>query len=424
MRKKIVVRAPLLTRSGYGEHGRFVARSLRTREDMFDIYIIPVNWGQTGWVAEDSDERKWIDACIRKSALYIQQGGQFDISIQVTIPNEWDRMAPINIGVTAGIETTKVAPVWLEKANMMDKVITISEHSKWGFENTSYQGQNAQTGQPMTLSCAVPVEVVHYPVKIYEELPDLELELAYDFNYLAVAQHGPRKNLENTIKWFVEENIDQKVGLIVKTSIKNGSIVDRIHMENLLSSLLEKYPERKCKVYLLHGDMSDAEMHSLYVHPKVKAIVSLTHGEGFGLPLFEAAYSGMPVIAPGWSGQCDFLYAPLKSKKGKGKPKDKHPYFAEVDYNIAPVSDEAAWEGVVLKESMWCYPEEGSYKMKLRNVRKNYSKWKKKAVVLQSWILKNFEEQSVMGRFVENIPQPTPDADIDDMFAKLLSPSE
>jgi len=409
LRKKILVRGPCLTRSGYGEHARFVIRSLRTREDIFDIYIIPVNWGQTGWTAEDNEERKWLDQRIKTTAVYVQQKGQFDISLQITIPNEWEQLAPVNIGVTAGIETTKVAPVWLEKANMMDKIITISEHSKWGFVNTKYQGQNSQTGEPMTLACNKPVEIVHYPVKTYERLPELELSLDYDFNFLAVAQQGPRKNLENTIKWFVEENIDQKVGLVVKTFIKNGSIVDREHTEKMLSMILAKYPERKCKVYLLHGDLTDAEMHSLYIHPQIKAIVSLTHGEGYGLPLFEAAYSGMPIIAPGWSGQCDFLYAPFQGSKKKKGGNKKHPYFAEVDYGIGTVEQSAVWEGVIVRDSQWCNPEEGSYKMRLRQVRKQYSKWKKKAEVLQKWVLENFESEKVHTRMAENIFKPSPE---------------
>ena len=409
MRKKILVRGPCLTRSGYGEHARFVIRSLRTSEDIFDIYIIPVNWGQTGWTAEDSEERKWLDQRIKTTAVYVQQKGQFDISLQITIPNEWEQLAPVNIGVTAGIETTKVAPVWLEKANMMDKIITISEHSKWGFVNTKYQGQNSQTGEPMTLACTKPVEIVHYPVKTYERLPELELSLDCDFNFLAVAQQGPRKNLENTIKWFVEENIDQKVGLVVKTFIKNGSIVDREHTEKMLSMILAKYPERKCKVYLLHGDLTDAEMHSLYIHPQIKAMVSLTHGEGYGLPLFEAAYSGMPVIAPGWSGKCDILSAPFQGSKKKKGGNKKHPYFAEVDYGIGTVEQSAVWEGVIVRDSQWCNPEEGSYKMRLRQVRKQYSKWKKKAEALQKWVLENFESEKVHTQMAENIFKPSPE---------------
>ena len=401
MRKKIIVRGPCLTRSGYGEHARFALRSLRAKQDIFDIYVIPVNWGQTGWTSEDNEERRWLDERIKATSIYAQQGGKFDISLQVTIPNEWELLAPINIGVTAGIEATKVAAVWLEKANMMDKVITISEHSKWGFTNTTYQGQNSQTNEPMTLACNTPVEVVHYPVKTYKTLPELELNLDFDFNFIAVAQQGPRKNLENTIKWFVEENIDQKVGLVVKTFIKNGAIIDREHSKDMLSNILNKYPERKCKVYLLHGDLTDAEMHSLYVHPQIKAMVSLTHGEGFGLPLFEAAYSGLPVVAPGWSGQCDFLYAPFEGSKKKKGGNKKHPYFAEVDYGIAPVQPSAVWPGVIEKDSQWCYPNEGSAKMKIRQIRKQYPKWKKKANALQSWVLENFQEEILYKRFAD-----------------------
>ena len=126
MRKKILVRAPVLTRSGYGEHGRLVCRALRSREDIFDIYVLPIPWGQTGWISEDNEEREWLDERIRATTEYGQSGGQFDISVQVTIPNEWQQMAPINVGVTAGIESDMVAPVWLEQANMMDNIITIS----------------------------------------------------------------------------------------------------------------------------------------------------------------------------------------------------------------------------------------------------------------------------------------------------------
>ena len=206
MKKRVIVRGPALTQSGYGEHTRFLLRSLRSQPDKFDIYLVAVNWGQTGWVSEDTEERRWIDEIILKTHQYAESGGHFDMSVQVSIPNEWERIAPYNVGVTAGIETTKVSPVWLERCNMMDKVITISSHSKQVLENTVYKGINRETGQPMTLKCEVPVEVVHYPVK--EETPEhLDLSLKHDFNYLMVSQWGPRKNLENSIKWWIEEKL-------------------------------------------------------------------------------------------------------------------------------------------------------------------------------------------------------------------------
>ena len=47
VKKKILLKGPLLTRSGYGEQARFALRSLQSREDLFDIYIQPLQWGQT-----------------------------------------------------------------------------------------------------------------------------------------------------------------------------------------------------------------------------------------------------------------------------------------------------------------------------------------------------------------------------------------
>lgn len=397
MKKTVVVRGPALTQSGYGEHTRFLLRSLRSQPDKFDIYLVAVNWGQTGWVSEDTEERRWMDEIILKTHQFTELGGQFDMSVQVSIPNEWERIAPYNVGVTAGIETTKVSPVWLERCNMMDKVVTISSHSKQVLEDTVYEGVNRETGQSMTLKCEAPVEVVHYPIK-EEAFDHLEMDLECDFNYLMVSQWGPRKNLENSIKWWIEENYDEKTGLIIKTSLKNNSIMDREHVQKTLSSIVKQYlPEdAKCKIYLLHGDLTEAQMQSLYKNSKIKAFINLSHGEGFGLPIFDAARHGKPVIAPGWSGHCDFLYIPQKNGKKKA-------FFADVNYDLAPVQDFAVWDGVVQKDSMWCYPHEGHYKMRLRQVRKSYDKWIKKAKTLQKWVVEEFASEKQHQLFADSI---------------------
>ena len=401
MKKTVLVRGPALTQSGYGEHTRFVLRALRLQEDHLDIHVLPVNWGETGWLSIDDEERRWIDSRVEACKNHTNAKLPYDFSIQVTIPNEWQRIAPVNIGVTAGIETNKVAPIWIQKANEMDKIVVVSEHAKKGFTDVVYHGHNPSTGQPVELRCTTPIEVAHYPVKDHQAPETPILELDYDFNFLAVAQWGPRKNVANLIKWFVEENMDQEVGLVLKTSIKNNSYVDREHMEQLVRSCVPDIPERKCKVYLLHGDLTEAEMHSLYVHPKIKAMVSLTHGEGFGLPLFEAAYSGLPIIAPGWSGQTDFLFAPFesKSKKSKGKEVLK-PHFAEIDFTMGPVPREAVWQGVIEKDMSWCYPTEGSFKLRMRQVRNSYDKWVEKAEKLKKYIIANFEKNSLYDKFI------------------------
>lgn len=388
MRQKVLVRGPVLTQSGYGEHARFVVRSLLEYEEDFDVYVAPVNWGQTNWISNDTDERNFFDSLIRKTALYSNNGGQFDISLQVTIPNEWEKLAPINVGITAGIETTKISPQWIEKSTVVDRIITISEHSKYGFENTSYKAKTPD-GKIVDLQCHTPIDVVHYPVRDFEPA-DIELNLEYDTNFLTVLQWSPRKNLENTIRWFVEENIDKEVGLVVKANIAKNCVIDRRHSEQRMKQLLSSYPERKCKVYLLHGYMTNEEMTALYRNPKIKAYISLTHGEGFGLPLFEAAYNELPVIAPAWSGHLDFLCMPVKDKKGKSKVKTM---FAKVDYTLQKIQKEAVWDGVLQPDAMWCYPEQGSFKMKLREVMKDYSRFKSQAKKLSKWIRNNFKEE-------------------------------
>ena len=56
-----------------------------------------------------------------------------------------------------------------------------------------------------------------------------------------VSQMGPRKNFDNAVKWWVEEFIDQEVGLVLKTSLKNNSIMDREHVEKNLKSIIKEF---------------------------------------------------------------------------------------------------------------------------------------------------------------------------------------
>ena len=147
MKKKIYVKAPVLSQSGYGEQSRFALRALRSREDLLDIYIQPIPWGQTGWIWEDNEFRNWIDQRIIMTAQAVNKKELHpDISLQITIPNEFEKICPVNIGYTAGIETDKVSPQWIQKSNEMDKVLVVSNHAKESFENTTYQAKNNATG--------------------------------------------------------------------------------------------------------------------------------------------------------------------------------------------------------------------------------------------------------------------------------------
>jgi len=395
--KKVIMRAPLLTQSGYGEQSRFALRSLRSRPDLFEIYILPIQWGATSWSREYDEERLWIDQRIEATVGYMQQGGKFDMSLQVTIPNEFEKMAPINVGYTAGIETSKMAPEWIEKINLMDRVMTISSHSQRVMQNTEYEAVNNATGEEFVYKADTGrIKYINYPAKTHEELPDIDLELPTKFNFLCASQFGLRKNIENTIKWFIEEfREDEDVGLVVKTNLAKNCYMDRIATQTKIKELISSCGDKKCRIYLLHGDMTDKEMHSLYKHEKINAFVSLAHGEGFGLTIFEAAYSGLPVIATGWSGQLDFLV----DEKGKDK-------FYNVSFDLSQVQEAAVWKGVVTADSMWAFPRDYSAKKRMREVYENYDN---KIVV--DGINERFAAEKMYAKFVEIFNGPTQNVD-------------
>lgn len=397
-KRKLLFRAPVLTRSGYGEQSRFALRALRSREDLFDIYIHPLEWGSTSWINEDSEERNWIDQRVEAAVHHIQANGTFDVSVQVTIPNEFEKVATHNVGFTAGIETTKVAHEWILKGNEMDSLIVVSNHSKDVFEKTIYEAINEATNQKVNLKLEKPITAVNYPVKQYDDLKALELELDYDFNFVCIAQLGPRKNLENTINWFIEEFQFEEVGLVVKTNISKNCQMDRELVHGRLLALLGKpeFKDRKCKIYLLHGDLTDKEMHEIYLNPKIKSLITFSHGEGFGLPVYEAAYTGIPVVSTAWSGQLDFLV----DEKGQNR-------FYDVSYDLLPIPESAEWKGVLVKGSMWAYPREASAKNKMRECYNDYISGNDEACNYAEELKERFSPEKQYAAFIEalNLPE-------------------
>jgi glycosyltransferase involved in cell wall biosynthesis len=186
------------------------------------------------------------------------------------------------------------------------------------------------------------------------------------------------------VKVFLEtfKNVKNPPGLIMKTSGATFSIIDREECLSKLRDIKSTVKGRLPNIYLMHGDFSDDEMNQLYNHPKVKAHVSLTHGEGFGRPLLEATLSEKPVIASNWSGHVDFL--------------DKS-YSTLLPGSLSAVPKGAFHEKMFLEGSQWFtvnYPNAGKVMM---NIFKNQPKYlinaKKQSIVSKTFSLDNMTKK-------------------------------
>jgi glycosyltransferase involved in cell wall biosynthesis len=352
----LLFRGPVKSRSGYGSHSRDILKSFYDL-NLFDIKIDSSLWGVTPLTAleENNHFHKWVKSNI---VNYLERIP--DIYVQVTVPNEFKRLGTFNIGITAGIETTVAPKEWIDGCNQMDIIITTSKFSRDVLLSTVYNETDKVTGKIITQHrIEKPVLVLFEGIdtetynNVYE---NFDLNIDEDFCYLFVGHWlkgdlgEDRKDVGMMIKSFAESfnKIKDKPSLILKTSSSTFSIKERENLKKRIRSIVDGI-DNPPSIYLLFGELSDNEMNQLYNHPKIKAMVSITKGEGFGRPLLEFSMTGKPIIASNWSGHKDFL--PMdKSILIGGKLKNVHP--SVVDNYIIPESKWFTANYDEFKESM------------------------------------------------------------------------
>jgi glycosyltransferase involved in cell wall biosynthesis len=408
MKPTLVFQAPVATRSGYGDHSRDLLQSLY-KLNKFEIKIISTRWGQTPMDALDYSNpfHKWVVDNIIPSI-----GQKPDVYMQMTVPNEFQPLGVYNVGITAGIETTHCALEWINGCNRMDLIIVPSEHSKRTLVDTIYSEQDKQTGRVVAQHrIEKPVEILfegfdeidfvnETPITI-TELDSVKEEFAFLFvgHWLSGDLGEDRKNVGMMIKAFAIafKNSKIKPALILKTSTAGFSILDR---ERLISKIRETLGSdySKVPVYLLHGDLTQSQMNGLYHHPKVKAMLNFTKGEGFGRPLLEFSLTGKPVIVSNWSGHLDFL------KNGavllEGDLKEVHA---------------SAANDFLLKESKWFNVNISKSIPIIQDVYTNYANYKKNSLKLGKYNRENFSLEKMTNYFdiilnqygIYNSKQPT-----------------
>ena len=358
----LLVTAPVGTRSGYGSHSRDICRSLIDM-DKFDVKIWPVRWGGTPQDALKENnpyDRPILKRLLKNPAMDRQP----DIHIHIVVPNEFQALGKYNIGITAGLETTVCPPEWLEGLNRMDFNIVPAKFVVETINNSVFDKHDQNTKQKIgSIKNEKPIEVLFEgaDTSIYKstkefskDFEDTYGKIEEDFCFLFVGhwlQGGlgqDRKDLGMLIKTFLEtfKNQPKQPALLIKTSGATPCILDREEILTRVNTIKGTVKGKLPPVYVVHGDFTDEEMNQLYNHPKVKAHVSFTHGEGFGRPLLEASFSEKPIIAPNWGGQVDFLDSKssvllpgsLNDVKRESFPKNMHVEGSKwftVNYNYA-----------------------------------------------------------------------------------------
>jgi glycosyltransferase involved in cell wall biosynthesis len=377
MKPLVFISCPIDTFSGYGARSRDIALAI-IKSDKYNVKILPQRWGATpfGFLQQDNPDHKLMLDCIWAQP---QLPKQPDCWIQITVPNEFQAVGKFNIGITAGIETTICAPQWIDGINRMDLTLVSSEHAKKVFQGSTFEEKNNQTGQVIRkITLEKPIEVLFEGVNtdIYKKLDNVEGEVVEalndlvkeDFNFLFVGHWlqgeigQDRKDVGMMIKTFLEtfKNKKQRPGLILKTSAGNYSIMDRDSILDKIRQIEEATEGDLPSIYLLHGELSDEEVNVLYNHPKVKAHVSFTKGEGYGRPLIEASISQKPVVVSDWSGHLDFL-DPEMSTLLPGQLTQIHPSSVVQD--------------MLLPESNWFTVDYKKAADTFEDVYKNYKKY-------------------------------------------------
>jgi len=324
MKPLLLVTGPPATRSGYGAHTRDLIHSLLDM-NKFDIKINSLPWGNCPMNAlneQNPKDKLIIDRFVIDGRIERQP----EIHIQVSVPNEFNPIGKYNIGITAGMESTVPVASWIDGLNRMNLNIVPSNFVKQTFKNVSYDKINEITKEPVgQLRVERPMEVLFEgaDLNIYKKTKEFSKELVneidkisekfaflYTGHWLQGKLGHDRKDTGMLVKTFLEtfKNKKNPLALLMKTSGATFSVIDRNEILSKIESIKETVSYKTLpNIYVLHGDLEDDEMNELYNHPKVKAHVTFTHGEGFGRPLLEATLSEKPIIAPNWSGHIDFL---------------------------------------------------------------------------------------------------------------------
>jgi hypothetical protein len=417
MKPLCVISCPIDTNSGYGSRARdFVKALYELKKDDWDVKILSQRWGATSWGYIENHAKEWgflKDLILPNNQLTVQP----DYWFQITVPNEFQPIGKLmNVGVTAGIETTIAHSTWIDGVNRMNLTLVSSEHAKNVFNSSQFQEKDNHGNVRREIKLEKPIEVLFEGVDLnkYFHIPEKELtdtklvktisQVKEDFCYLFVGHWlqgdfgEDRKNVSGTIKIFLEtfKNKKNKPALILKTTKVANSIIDREDLLEMIDKIRNTVNSKDLpNIYLLHGEISEEEINNLYNHPKVKSMVYFGHGEGYGRPLLEFSVCKKPIIASNWSGHIDFL---------------NEEFCVMLPGELQNIHRSAVAENMLIPESQWFKVNTKAAQTALEQVYNNYDKYKSDLANRQAYYAKtNFSMEKMkdkLSEYLSTFPKP------------------
>ena len=399
MKPTCVVSCPIDTFSGYGHRSRDFVRSLiEAKGNDWEIKILPQVWGNTPWgFLDDKDPLR--------SRFLPQLTQQPDIWMQITIPNEFQKIGKVSIGVTAGIESTCPPPDFIEGMNRMDLNLVSSNFTKNTFSNVQITPNDKKGNPQKTIKLERPIEVLleGLDTGVYFKSPnksDLLNNIDESFCFLFTGHWLPgkfgedRKNVATMVKTFLEtfKGRGVKPALLLKTNKIDYSLLDKEEILKHIRDIRNKFDHKENlpNIYVLHGEFTNEELNRINNDPKIKSFISFTKGEGFGRPLLEQAITGKPVITTNWSGHVDFIRPEYNVLLG-GELKNIHKSAAN------------EW---LIKEAQWFNVNTEIASKAMKDVYKHYKKYIENSRKQTKFLKENFSQDKmteVLKKYLDKI---------------------
>ena len=359
---------PVFDGSGYGEAARNYVLAIH-RQD-YPISVTPIEFGdQKPELGEDGALLRGL--CERRVEVN-------KVIIHST-PDLWHHFAHKEedkyiIGQTVW-ESTRLHPVWVNSCTFVDEVWVPSEWNVEVFRNSGVERQIIRV--PHTVALPEPEAIS--PLSV-EGLGD------EDFVFYSIFHWMERKNPYGLLATYLSAFSGvQDVALVLKTYLSNSPDEAR-EVWNLIDAFkkeinLHHYP----RIVVLAETLDPSEM--LGLHRRGDCFVLLQRAEGWGLPHFEAAAMGNPVITPGFGGQTDFLSSQTS-------------YL--VDYTLRPVTG-MSWSPFYQATQYWCEPDLHQAGRCMRQVFEDRNAARERGQKARIFIRENFTTDRIGSHIVERL---------------------